>query len=72
MADDKRSLFNYDEYILGINFEFVSLGGSQAVYLGYLSDTPEEEKVLYETLSKINGVLLTGGGLTLIDPSTRA
>lgn len=70
VADDKREVFDFEEYILGSNYEFVTLGNSQPIYLCYESETPEQEKILYDTLSKINGVLLTGGGLTLIDQAT--
>jgi hypothetical protein len=72
VADEKKDTFNYSEYILGINHEFIGLGGSQPVYLNFESDSPEQEKTLYDTLSKINGVLLTGGGLTLIDHESKA
>lgn len=72
VTDDKRDIFDYDEYILGVNYEFLTLGNSQPVYLSYESDTTEQEVALYDTLSKINGILLTGGGLTLIDHETKA
>ena len=72
VADDKREIFDYEEYILGINYEFLTLGNSQPVYLSYETDTPEQEKALYDNLSKINGILLTGGGLTLIEHETKS
>ena len=28
VADDKREIFDYEEYILGINYEFLTLGNS--------------------------------------------
>ena len=67
MVEDKRKDFNFDEYILGINYEFMSLAGARPVQISYLSDEPEDERRLYEVLDQINGVLFTGGNLTLID-----
>ena len=66
----KREQFNYNEYILSINNQFIQMSGSTAVYISYLSDTEEDNRRLYEILEQINGVYFAGGLLTLIDPVT--
>ena len=43
VTDDKRDIFDYEEYILGINYEFITLGNSQPVYMSYETETPEQE-----------------------------
>jgi hypothetical protein len=43
VADDKRKAgFDFDEYILGINHEFVSLSGARPVYISYYLGETEE------------------------------
>jgi len=63
--------FDFDEYILGINYDFISLSGARPVYISYyLAETDEGRKRLYEILDQVNGVLFTGGNLTLVDSET--
>ena len=66
-SEHQRKSFNYDEYVLAINYKFISLSGARPVYISYLSDEPADENRLYEILEQVNGVLFTGGNLTLID-----
>lgn len=63
VAQEKKGVFDFEEYILEVNDNFVKWAGSKTVAIPY--DMPEEE--LVEILDQINGVLLTGGSLTLID-----
>ncbi len=58
---------DYDEYVLAINYKFIALSGARPVFISYLSDDEEDQKRLYQVLDSINGVLFTGGNLTLID-----
>ena len=67
MAEDKREVFDYDQYILEINENFVHWAGSRTVAIPFDID----ENQLQTILSQINGVLFTGGGLKLVDPETR-
>lgn len=66
----KTEGYDFDEYILAVNYDFVKLTGSEPVYISYLSDTPEDHQRLMDTLEQINGVLFTGGNLTLVDKET--
>jgi gamma-glutamyl-gamma-aminobutyrate hydrolase PuuD len=67
VSTDKKDSFNYDDYILEINDNFVRWAGSKTVAIPY--DISEED--LTAMLRQINGVLFTGGGLKLIDPDTQ-
>lgn len=59
VAEGKKGIFNYTDYILEINDNFVRWGGSKTVAIPYnISETD-----LYSLLRQINGVLFTGGGL---------
>ena len=51
---------------MGVNKQFVELAGNVAVPIRY--DLPEDE--LLALLSKLNGVLFTGGNLILVNPKT--
>ena len=77
MPEDKREAkpptfvkFDYDEYVLDINYNFVQLMGGQPVHVSFMSDTPEDEELLYDTLNQLNGFLFTGGNLTLVNSQT--
>jgi hypothetical protein len=72
VVEEKRKAgFDFDEYILDVNNRFVSLSGARPVYLSYyLAETEEGIKRLYEILDQVNGVLFTGGNLTLVDKQT--
>eukprot|EP00347_Sterkiella_histriomuscorum_P003664 403363421 len=56
-----------EQYILDINRGFMEQGGSRVVAISY--DISHEE--LIKILDSINGVLLTGGNVVLIDPETK-
>ena len=56
-------MFNYTDYILEVNNNFIEWGGAETVAIPY----DIENEMLVETLSQINGVLFTGGALELID-----
>ena len=62
----KQAAFNSTQYILDANRVFVKLGGSRQVVIPYNITDSE----LYPLLDRLNGVLFTGGGLTLIDFET--
>ncbi len=66
-SEQIRKTFNYDEYVLSINYKFIAMSGARPVFISYLSDDAADERRLYEILDQINGVLFTGGNLTLID-----
>jgi gamma-glutamyl-gamma-aminobutyrate hydrolase PuuD len=66
VGPEKKSSFNYTTYILEANDNFIKWPGSRTVAIPY--DLQEEE--LMKLLPQINGVLFTGGALTLIDPVT--
>lgn len=66
MAGSKKDKFNYRDYILEVNDNFVKWAGSRTVSIPF--DISEDD--LIKLLSQINGVLFTGGGLDLIDPKT--
>lgn len=66
VAASKKDKFNYRDYILEVNDNFVKWAGSRTITIPY--DIAEED--LIKLLSQINGVLFTGGGLDLIDPKT--
>jgi gamma-glutamyl-gamma-aminobutyrate hydrolase PuuD len=66
VGPEKKSSFNYTTYILEANDNFIKWSGSRTVAIPY--DLQEEE--LMKLLPQINGVLFTGGALTLIDPVT--
>jgi hypothetical protein len=66
VSETTKLTFPYDQYINSANRNYVEIGGSTAVVIRY--DASDAE--LYETLGKVNGVLFTGGGLLLIDPTT--
>ena len=66
-SDSIRKTFNYDEYVLAINYKFIAMSGARPVFISYLSDDEADEKRLYQILEQVNGVLFTGGNLTLID-----
>lgn len=61
-SQSKREKFDYQEYILEINDNFIRQGGVRTVAIPY--NISEEE--LSSLLRQINGVLFTGGGLKLI------
>jgi hypothetical protein len=52
VADDKRKAgFDFDEYILAINHEFVTLSGARPIYISYyLGETEEGRQRLQEIL----------------------
>jgi len=52
VPDDKRKAgFDFDEYILAINHQFISLSGARPVYISYyLGETEEGRKRLHEIL----------------------
>ncbi|CDW79683.1 gamma-glutamyl hydrolase [Stylonychia lemnae] len=56
----------YDQYMLGVNRQYVELAGNVAVPIRF--DLPEDE--LLALLSQLNGVLFTGGNLILVNPKT--
>lgn len=66
VVDGKKEQFNYDQYVLEANKDFVQLGGSYAVPVKY--DLEDQE--LYQLLEKLNGVLFTGGNLLLMNTTT--
>jgi hypothetical protein len=53
--------------VLASNYKIIAMSGSRPVYISYLSDNETDERRLYEILDQVNGVLFTGGNLTLID-----
>ena len=63
VAPGKKDAFDFNDYILEVNDNFVKWAGSKTVAIPF--DISEEE--LVRMLDQINGVLLTGGSLTLID-----
>lgn len=63
VAAEKKAIFNYTEYILEVNDNFVKWAGSRTVAIPY--NIAEED--LQALLPQINGVLLTGGALELIN-----
>ena len=56
-------MFNYDDYILEVNDNFVKWGGSRTVAIPFNIENDD----LLNLLPQINGVLFTGGALELID-----
>lgn len=66
VADIKKDHFNYNDYILEINDNFVKWAGSRTVAIPY--DISEEN--LMHLLPQINGILFTGGALELINQTT--
>jgi gamma-glutamyl-gamma-aminobutyrate hydrolase PuuD len=67
VAEHKKKIFNYEDYILEINDNFVKWGGSRTVAIPYNISNTE----LYSLLRQINGVLFTGGGLELVNSTTQ-
>lgn len=63
VGEDKKDLFNNTDYILEINDNILRWGGSKTVAIPY--NISESE--LFSLLRQINGVLFTGGGLTLVE-----
>ena len=63
VSEAKKETFDYHDYILEVNDNFVSWAGSRTVAIPF----DIAEKDLLPILDQINGVLLTGGQLTLID-----
>ena len=63
VAPGKKDAFDFNDYILEVNDNFVKWAGSKTVAIPF--DISEKE--LVKILDQINGVLLTGGSLTLID-----
>lgn len=61
--DSKKHTFDYNDYILEVNDNFARWAGSKTVAIPY--DVSEGD--LVALLDQINGVLLTGGALTLVD-----
>jgi gamma-glutamyl-gamma-aminobutyrate hydrolase PuuD len=59
----KKNIFNYDDYILEVNNNFIKWGGSRTVAIPYNISNDD----LLNLLPQINGVLFTGGALELID-----
>ena len=66
VGTDKKDTFNYNDYILEINDNFVRWAGSKTVAIPY--DISEDN--LTEMLRQVNGVLFTGGGLHMINETT--
>ena len=62
VSDKKKSAFDFDSYILEINYNFIRWGGSIPVPVPY--DISDED--LTRLLPQLNGVLFTGGALDLI------
>jgi len=63
---DKKDNFNYSSYLLEINDNFIRWPGSKTIAIPF----DLEEDQLLELLPQINGVLFTGGALTLVDAET--
>jgi gamma-glutamyl-gamma-aminobutyrate hydrolase PuuD len=63
VVDFKKDQFNYRDYILEINDNFIKWAGSRTVAIPY--DISEEN--LLRLLPQINGILFTGGALELIN-----
>lgn len=61
----KKHMFDYTQYILEVNDNFIRWGGADTVAIPY--NMPQDR--LLELLNQINGVLFTGGGLELVDKS---
>ena len=68
MSADKKPSFNYTDYILEVNDNFVRWAGSKTVAIPFNATESE----LFSLLRQINGVLFTGGALTLVDIQTKA
>jgi hypothetical protein len=66
-TENIRKTFDFDEYVLAINHKFIAMSGARPVYISYLSDDEAHERRLYQILEQVNGVLFTGGNLTLIN-----
>ena len=64
--ESKKDMFNYEEYVLEVNDNFIRWGGSKTIAIPYNISDQE----LFTILPQINGVLFTGGGLTLVDKET--
>jgi len=62
VSEKNKKKFNYTDYVLEVNDNFVKWAGSKTVAIPY--DISEED--LRVLLPQINGVLLTGGALELI------
>jgi len=62
VPDSKREKFDYKEYILEVNDNFIRWAGSKTVAIPYNIT----EEALIKLLGQINGVLFTGGALTLV------
>jgi hypothetical protein len=43
------------------------MSGARPVYISYMSDEEADDRRLYQILEQVNGVLFTGGNLTLIN-----
>ena len=67
MADEKKPGFNYSEYILEVNDNFLRWAGSKTIAIPF--NVSESE--LFSILRQVNGVLFTGGALTLVDFKTK-
>lgn len=65
-ASKKENGFNFHDYVLEVNDNFVKWAGSKTIAIPF--DVSEQD--LTVILDQINGVLLTGGALTLIDPAS--
>lgn len=63
VSASKKDVFDFHDYILEVNDNFVKWAGSKTIAIPF--DIHEDD--LLEILGQINGVLLTGGALTLID-----
>lgn len=63
VSNTKKPHFNFTDYILEVNDNFVKWAGSKTVAIPY--DISEAD--LQDVLGQINGILFTGGALTLID-----
>ena len=66
VSKSKKGTFNYKDYILEVNDNFIRWAGSRTVAIPFdISDSD-----LNKLLPQINGVLLTGGALDLHDNKT--
>lgn len=62
MSEKNKQYFDYTDYVLEVNNNFVQWAGSRTVAIPY--DISEED--LRVLLPQLNGVLFTGGALELI------
>ncbi len=66
-TENIRKTFDYDESVLAVNHKFIAMSGARPVYMSYMSDEEADDRRLYQILEQVNGVLFTGGNLTLIN-----